>query len=160
MGRAAWGFDGSGIIVGPVKRFRKLWIALGALGALVVIGLVALPFLIDVNRYRGLIENRAEQALGRDVELGEMKISLFPLGVRVDDVRIGSLPGEGPGDLLTVDHVKVGARLIPLLGKRLEVTGIPEETLRPGRRHGPGLLSEQGVAELQDLHRFSVHDSG
>ena len=32
-----------------------------------MIALVALPFLADVDRYRGLIEARAEEALGREV---------------------------------------------------------------------------------------------
>lgn len=104
-------------------RSRK-WIAVAIAAAIFAALLVALPFVVDVNRYRELIERRAEETLGRDVRLGTMRLSLLPLGVRVDDVALAALPAEGGGDLLKIDRVRVGARLMPLLAKRLEVTGI------------------------------------
>ncbi len=104
---------------------RKLRITLAALLALILLAVLVLPLVFDANRYRGLVEARAEKALGRDVRLGEMSLSLFPtLGLKVDDVGIGALPEEGGGDLLTAGSLRVGARLGPLLQKRLEVTSL------------------------------------
>ncbi len=104
---------------------KKLGIALGVLLALILLAVLVLPLVVDANRYRGLIESKAEKALGRDVRLGEMNLSVFPaLALAVDDVGIGALPEEGEGDLLTARSLRVGARLAPLLRGRLEVTSL------------------------------------
>ena len=98
------------------RRVRiLLWLGGGVL-ALGILALLLIPMLVDVNRYRDVIERRAEEALGREVDLGPMKLSLFPaLAIRIQDVRIGALPGEGQDDLLTLRGLRVGARLLPLL---------------------------------------------
>lgn len=133
-----------------MKRRKWLWVVL-ALAGLVLLAALALPFVLDVDRYRGLIEQRAEQALGRDVRLGALKLSLLPFGVRVDDVGIGALPGEGGGELLTVEHLRVGARLLPLLGKRLEVTKIVVD--------GPTLNLERGADGRWNVERLLGEDA-
>ncbi|HXV75955.1 MAG TPA: AsmA family protein, partial [Candidatus Polarisedimenticolaceae bacterium] len=105
-------------------QVKRLTIALAALGLVVVTALLVIPLFVDVNRYRGVIEARAEQALGREITLGEMGLTLFPrVAVRVDRLTVGGLPGEA-GDLLTAERLRVGARLIPLIRQRLEVTQI------------------------------------
>ncbi len=136
---------------------RKLWIGIAVLLVLIVAAALALPALVDVNRYRATIEQHARQTLGREVRLGEMKLSLWPVfGVRVDDLAVGALPEEGSGDLLSAKSLRVGARLLPLLRKRLEVTSLVvqaprlrlergadggwnvERLLAPGDGDGPG----------------------
>jgi AsmA protein len=137
------------------KRTKLLlWVAGGAV-ALIVVLLVALPFFVDVNRYRDLIEAKARDALGREVRLGEMQLSLLPtVGLRVDDLAIGALPEEGGGDLLTARRLRVGARLMPLLRKQLEVTSItieaPQLSLTrgaDGRWNVQRLVASQPAAE-------------
>ena len=104
---------------------KKIWIPLVTLVVLVLAAALALPRLVDVNRHRDLIQRKASEALGRDVRLGEMRLSLLPvLGVRVDDVIVAALPAEGGGELLSAESLRIGARLMPLLRKRLEVTSI------------------------------------
>jgi uncharacterized protein involved in outer membrane biogenesis len=139
------------------KPSKKLWIVLGGVVGLVLVLVIALPLLIDVNRYRGLIENKAQDALGREVRLGEMKLSLLPsVGVRIDDLAIGALPEEGGGDLLTARRVRVGARLLPLLRKQLKVTSIvvdaPQLTLSrdsQGRWNVQRLVATETAAQQE-----------
>jgi len=123
-----------------------LWVGGGFL-ALGVLALLLIPMLVDVNRYRDVIERRAEEALGREVDLGPMKLSLLPaLAIRIQDVRIGALPGEGRDDLLTLRGLRVGARLLPLLDSKLEVTHVVLE--------GPELSLERaadGTWNIQQL---------
>jgi uncharacterized protein involved in outer membrane biogenesis len=123
---------------GMSRRVRiLLWLG----GSVLVLGILALllvPMLVDVNRYRDLIEGKAEEALGREVDLGPMKLSLLPsIAIRIQDVRIGALPGEGRDDLLTVRALRVGARLMPLLASKLEVTSVVVE--------GPSLSLARGA---------------
>ena len=68
---------------------------------------------------------RREAALGRDVRLGEVRLSLLPsLGLSIDDLGVGALDQEGGGDLITAAGLRVGARLMPLLRGRLEATSV------------------------------------
>ncbi|HKQ60837.1 MAG TPA: AsmA family protein, partial [Candidatus Polarisedimenticolaceae bacterium] len=120
-----------------MKSRRKLWIGLLVLAGLPVLAVLLLPWLVDVDRYRGLIQQKAEAALGRPVQLGALHLSWLPFGVGVEQVGIGALPEEGAGDLLRAKSLRVGARLLPLLRGRLEAQTIvvdqPELTLVRGR---------------------------
>jgi len=107
-----------------MKTSRKILIVAGVVVGLFVLFILALPLFIDVNAYHDIIEGRAEDTLGRDVSLGKMKLSLLPFGVRVNDIAVAALPEEGGGQLLEAESVRVGARLMPLLDKRLEITGV------------------------------------
>jgi len=135
------------------RRVRiLLWLGGGVL-ALGLLALLLLPMLVDVNRYRDVIERRAEEALGREVELGPMKLSLLPaLAIRIQDVRIGALPGEGRGDLLTLRALRVGVRLMPLLSSKLEVTSVVLE--------GPTLSLERAADGSWNIQRLLAPPSG
>ncbi len=129
------------------RKIRLLLWASGGLVLAVIALLLLLPALVDVNRFHAEIEERVEAALGRDVDLGTLRLTVFPrLAVEVSDIKIGALPGESRDHLLTAARLRVGARLMPLLGKRLEVTSIVLEE--------PSLVLErnaQGVWNVQQL---------
>ncbi|MBI2468707.1 MAG: hypothetical protein HYV62_12990 [Candidatus Rokubacteria bacterium] len=84
----------------------RIAIAVGVAGVLVAVGLLALPALVDVNQYRGLIQSQAEQALGRRVTLGRMSLSVFPsFGIKVDEPEVKGA--------LRARSLTVVARLLP-----------------------------------------------
>ena len=65
-----------------MKKVAIIMVVIGGLAA--VAAAVALPRLLDPDSYRGLLIERARQALnGREIELGEMSLSLWPGGLRV-----------------------------------------------------------------------------
>ena len=134
------------------RKRKLLLLILGGFVALVLLVLLLLPFLIDVNVYRATIEGRAEDFLGREVSLGEMKLSFLPFGLRVDDIAIGSLPEEGPGDLLTAESLRVGARLLPLLKKRLEITSVEIRE--------PAVLLARDAEGAWNVQRLIAADTG
>ncbi|MDH3592626.1 MAG: AsmA family protein, partial [Planctomycetota bacterium] len=104
---------------------KSVWIPLAVLIALAAVAFVALPRLADVDRYRDTIRIRASERLGREVTLGDLELSWFPVfGVRVNDVAIAALPQEGEGAIVEAARIRIGARLGPLLRRRLEVTSI------------------------------------
>ncbi|MFC2144624.1 AsmA family protein [Acidobacteriota bacterium] len=104
---------------------KKIVLVLGVAAAVLVLAVVILFFVVDADSFRGFIETRAEETLGRDVRLGKIGLSLVPVfGLQVDDVAVAARPGEGDGDLLSLRSLRIGARLVPLLQKRLEVTSI------------------------------------
>ena len=61
---------------------KKHWLRIVAIVvAVLVVILIALPFLINVNSFRPKIESEASAALGRQVTVGNLK-SVAPLGQR------------------------------------------------------------------------------
>ena len=126
---------------------------LGGVVALGLLLLLLLPLFIDANDYREIIEAKAEELLGREVRLGDIKLSVFPLGVKVADVAVEALPEEGGGDLLSARSMHVGARLGPLLGGRLEVTRVVID--------GPSIILERGTDGTWNVQRlFAAGDDG
>ena len=112
---------------------RKLRILLIVVAAVVVLLLVA-PFLIPVNSFRPTIEQKASEALGRKVEIGDLSLSLIGGSLSAKNLSIGDDPKFSPSPFLTAKSLSVGVEIFPLIfSKTLNVTGIaidePEVTL-------------------------------
>jgi AsmA protein len=104
------------------KRAAKI---AGIVVAVVVVVLIALPLLINVNSFRPRIESELTTALGRQVTLGELSLSILRGRVGVDDVNIADDPAFSKSPFITAKSLKVGVELFPLIfAKQLNVTGI------------------------------------
>src|SRR5262245_5580893 len=57
-----------------MKRLLKI---VAALVILLIAGLAALPFLLNANQFRPLLESKLTEALGREVKLGNLSLSVF-----------------------------------------------------------------------------------
>lgn len=112
---------------------RALRIAVIVVAVLIVI-LIALPFLVNVNTFRPKIESEMTSALGRPVTLGDLSLSILSGSVEVKNIAIADDPAFSPAPFVTAKSLEVGAELMPLIfSKQLNVTGItleqPEITL-------------------------------
>lgn len=105
---------------------KKRWLMITA-GAVVVVllVLVALPFVIDVNRFRSDLEAKASQALGRTVKLGNLSLSILQGQVVANDIEIADDPEFSQSAFLKATSVKIGVELKPLIfSRQLNVTEI------------------------------------
>ena len=114
-----------------MKRILK--IAAIAFAILLVI-LVALPLLINFNSFRPKIESELEAALGRQVTVGNLRLSILSGSVVADKIAIADDPAFGTPPFITAKSLKVGVELMPLIfSKQVNVTEIkleePEITL-------------------------------
>jgi AsmA protein len=114
-----------------MKRILKI---IGIVVAVLVIILIAIPFFINVNSFRPRIEAEASQALGREVKVGNLSLSILSGSVSADNISIAEDPAFGKNAFVTAKSLKVGVELIPLImSKELRVTDItleqPEITL-------------------------------
>lgn len=92
---------------------------------ILIILLVAVPFLIPVDKFRPTIEQKASEALGRQVELGNLSLSLLSGSLTAEKLSIGDDPKFSKSPFLTAQSLKVGVDLMPLIfHKTLNVTGI------------------------------------
>lgn len=98
---------------------KKVLFILGGGAAALVIAVVIFALTFNINSYRPRIEAAASGATGLDVRIsGKIRLSFFPFGVSAKDIHIADKGGE----IISLDNLKVGVELMPLLKKQLKVT--------------------------------------
>jgi AsmA protein len=112
------------------KLIRYILIAVVVL----VLLLIAIPFFISPNQFRPTIEEKASAALGRQVHVGNMSLSLFSGTLSAEDLSIADDPAFSKDPFLKAKSLNVGVEIIPLImSKVVHVTGItitePQVTL-------------------------------
>jgi AsmA protein len=114
---------------------RVLQVILGLVGLIVVLVIAAviiIPLVVDPNDFRDRIAEVVEEETGRSFEIeGEISLSVFPwLGLEVGRMRLGNPPGFGDAPFAEIGSAGVGARLMPLLSRRLEISTLRLDGLR------------------------------
>ena len=114
---------------------KKPLIIAGAIVALIVVVLIAIPLLVDANQFKPRVEAEAKAALGRDVTVGNLELSLFSGSVVVNDFSIADDPAFSKDKFVTTKAVRVGVEMMPLITSReVNVTSLtleePQITLR------------------------------
>src|SRR5262249_53767811 len=90
-----------------------------------VLALVSLPFLIDANQFRPMLESNLSSALGRAVKVGNLKLSLLSGSVATDDLSVADDPAFSRDPFLTAKSLSLGVDLSALaFSRRLHVTGL------------------------------------
>jgi AsmA protein len=116
---------------------RTLRIVAIVVVVLILIVVIA-PFLIPVDKFRPTIEEKASQALGRKVELGNLSLSLISGSLSAESISIGDDPKFSTSPFLTAKSLKVGVEIMPLIfSKTLNVTGITIENPEVILLHNP-----------------------
>ena len=119
------------IATGPALRtqltavMNTRWVRItGIAVAVLLLMLIALPFLINVNSFRPKIESELTDAMGRPVTLGKLSLSLLSGKVGVDNVTIADDPAFSKSPFITAKSLEVGVELMPLIfSKTIEHNG-------------------------------------
>jgi AsmA protein len=112
---------------------RGLKIA-GIVLGVIILALIALPFGINVNSFRPKLEAELSTALGREVKVGNLDLSLFGGRVSAEDLSVADDPAFSSNAFIRAKSLKVGVELLPLIfSKALHITDLtlekPEITL-------------------------------
>jgi len=103
-------------------KFLKI---VGVVLALLILAALALPLLINGNQFRPVLEERLTAALGREVKIGDLKLSLFSCGASASDVSIADDPAFSKEPFVRAKTLAVGVELWPLIvSRRLNVTSL------------------------------------
>ncbi len=107
------------------KLFKFLVYVIVSVIGLLVLAAVALKFFIDPNDYREQIAAQASKAAGREIKIeGDLSLSVFPwLGVELGRISIGN-PAGFDGELASVNSAGAAVKLLPLIGKNIEINRI------------------------------------
>jgi len=99
--------------------------------AFVLLAILALPHLVDADRFRPQLESRLASYLRREVHLGHMELSLLAGGARVEQISIADDPAFNNGSFLEAKSLGVGVSLMSLIFSRsLHVTSLTLEEPR------------------------------
>lgn len=101
----------------------KILKIVGIVIAVIIVAALALPFLIDVNTFRPEIQSELTTALGRQVTVGNLHLSLLAGSVGADDVSIADDPVFSKQAFVSAKSLDVGVEMVPLIfSKSLHVT--------------------------------------
>jgi AsmA protein len=112
------------------RKLRNILIVVG----IVIVILLIVPFLIPVNQFKPTIEAKASAALGRQVQMGNLTLSLFTGSLSAENLVVGDDPKFSQTPFLTAKGVRVGVAMMPLIFSRaLNITSVtikdPQVTL-------------------------------
>ncbi|MBL8644988.1 MAG: AsmA family protein [Rhodospirillaceae bacterium] len=93
--------------------------------AVLVLGIVVFLATFDVSQYKGLIQDQAKAATGREVKIGDIKlaISLSP-AIVVSDVSVANASWGSKPEMLTAKRIEAGTQLIPLLSGDIKISDV------------------------------------
>jgi AsmA protein len=97
---------------------KKILVIVGIVIAVLIIILIALPFVIDVNRFKPTLETNLSSALGRKVTIGDIGLSILSGGVTVNDVVIADDPRFSQSPFLQAKQLTAGVDLMALIFSR------------------------------------------
>ena len=101
---------------------HKLKIAGIVVGVIILI-LIAIPFFVDANSFRPTLESQLTAALGRQVKVGNLALSLFSGSVKADNISIADDPAFSKSPFVQAKSLTVGVEMMPLIfSKKLNVT--------------------------------------
>jgi len=109
------------------KIFRVVGVVVGIAVLLVAALAVAAKILITPERVRAAVLPVAREALHRDIELGEISVSLFR-GITLHDLSVSEPEGGEP--FVAADQVVLRYQLLPLLLRRVVVDEVRLDTPR------------------------------
>ncbi|WP_419175994.1 AsmA family protein [Desulfosediminicola sp.] len=98
----------------------------GGLALVLVAAILIVPSLVDVQKYKPVIEEKLADATGRKVSLGgDIKLSLFPwVGVSLADFQIANPEGFAEATFLQVNAFQAHVKVMPLLSREIYVDKI------------------------------------
>src|SRR5690242_16332779 len=98
---------------------------LGIVVGVIIVALIVIPLLIDVNVFRPRIESELSAALGREVKVGTLSLSIFSGSVAAENLSIADDPAFSKDPFIRAKSLKVGVDVMPLIfSKTLHVTAL------------------------------------
>ncbi|MDP8263143.1 MAG: AsmA family protein [Candidatus Ancaeobacter aquaticus] len=104
---------------------KKFFVSLLVICVVFIVLIFTLPLFIDVNHYKGVIIEKAQKALQKKIELGNLKLNLIGgVGVSTNEVKIYEGLSDSSKVFFSCDAFTIRVKILPLLSKKIEVSKI------------------------------------
>ncbi len=104
---------------------------IGIVVAVIIVLLLIIPFFINADSFRPMLQSKAQEALGRKVQIGKLDFSLFSGALSADGITIADDPKFSNAPFITAKSLKVSVDVMPLIfSKELHVNSIKLEDPR------------------------------
>ncbi len=105
---------------------KRILIGFSVLFIVIISAVLILPGLVPTDTYRDRLEADLSRTFARDVTIdGDIKISTFPiLKVETGAVSLANPENYPEGRFVDIDGMTAKVRLLPLLKKRVEISGV------------------------------------
>src|SRR5579859_6504890 len=107
-------------------RTRKFLIIAGVvLCIMVLLGVLLVPRLVDVNRYRPQVAALLESKTGKPTHIGQLELTLFPnLAIQVDDFELRNPKAFPAGDFFKAHRIYALLQAGPLWHRKIVVQSL------------------------------------
>jgi len=132
-----------------VRKPLKIILSIVAgLVLLVMLAVGVVVFFIDPNTFKPEIITAVKNNTGRDLVIeGDLKLAFFPtLGISTGKMLLNNVQGFGPQAFASLEESRISVELLPLLSKRIEVSGVVLTGLTLNL-----IKNQQGVKNWADL---------
>ncbi len=134
---------------------RRLSLIAAVFAGLLVLLVLALPYVVSLDALRARVIAAAEQSLHRKVEIGAMRLQILSgLGAGVEKVVVHNTGGFESPALVSADRVSVKVAFWPLLSRRIEVRAIVLDGVTVTIERGP-----DGALNIDDFLSAGKRDS-
>jgi uncharacterized protein involved in outer membrane biogenesis len=104
---------------------RKTGLIVISLAAVLVAGLIVFaPAFFKIDRYRPQVISYLQEKTGKQVEIGRLALSFFPISIEVDKFGVKNPPIFPPGYVLQVSRIDAQLSFAALLHRQIVVTSI------------------------------------
>ena len=97
---------------------KKPLVILGSVVLFLILLVVALPMLINAEQFRPMVESQAKAALGRDVKVGRLELSVWRGGVIAEQLQIADDPAFSKAPFVVAKSLAVGVEMLPMIFSR------------------------------------------
>lgn len=97
---------------------KKVLIVIGVIVAVLVLAAIAIPFFIDVNQFRPRVEAQLTSALGRQVKIGDLSLSLLRGQLGASNISIADDPAFSRSPFVQAQALDISVEIMPLIFNR------------------------------------------
>lgn len=107
---------------------KKPIIIAGSVVLFLIFLLVAIPMLINAEQFRPMVESQAKAALGREVKVGRLELSILKGGVIAEQLQVSDDPAFSKSPFVVAKSLAVGVEMLPMiLSREAKVTSVELE---------------------------------
>ncbi|HKD86525.1 MAG TPA: AsmA family protein [Terriglobales bacterium] len=98
-----------------MKKTLKI---IGIVVGVIILLLLIVPLFVNADSFRPLIQSKAQEALGRNVQIGKLGLSLFSGSLSADGITIADDPKFSNQPFVTAKSLDVSVDVMPLIFSR------------------------------------------